>query len=228
MKIAFTLNHALLILAASLLGTLPAQAQSKIATISLQKVFDGYWKTKQADAQLKERAAEFDKQNKGFLDDYKKANEDYKKALDSANDQAVSAAEREKRKKAAEAKLLESQDIEKQIMQFGQSARSQLGDTQRNMRQKILDEIKEIIDTKAKASGYFLVVDTAAQSANQTPIILYTNGDNDLSDDVLKELNSKAPVDLLKTPDEKSAPTAPAKKDDKPAPSVPAKKDGKK
>src|ERR1041385_1389147 len=80
-------------------------AQGKIATIDLRKVFDGYWRTKQADAALKDQAGDMEKEHKGFLDDWNKAKADYQKLLESANDQAVSAEERDKRKKNAEKKL---------------------------------------------------------------------------------------------------------------------------
>src|SRR5215218_2281703 len=81
-----------------------AQAQPKIATVDLRKIFEGYYKTKQADAQLRDRGTDAEKQYSGMLEDYKKANEEYKKLIESANDQAVAAEEREKRKKSAESK----------------------------------------------------------------------------------------------------------------------------
>ena len=80
--------------------TAPTTAQTKIATIDLKRVFDGYWKTQQADSSLKEKAGDFEKKNKLMVEDYQKATEEYKKLLDSAGDAAVSAAEKEKRKKA--------------------------------------------------------------------------------------------------------------------------------
>src|SRR5262249_37445130 len=75
-----------------------AYAQPKIATVDLRKVFEGYYKTKQADSQLRERGADAEKQYKSMLDDYTKANDEYKKLVESANDQAVSSEERDKRK----------------------------------------------------------------------------------------------------------------------------------
>ncbi|MFM8420164.1 MAG: hypothetical protein ACKOEQ_08580, partial [Verrucomicrobiota bacterium] len=53
-----------------------AHAQTKVAVVDLQKVFDGYWRTKQADTQLKERANDLEKARTGMVDDYKKANEE--------------------------------------------------------------------------------------------------------------------------------------------------------
>lgn len=173
-------------------------AQNKIATIDLKRVFDGYWKTQQADGALREKAAEFEKKNKLMVEDYQKATEEYKKVLDSANDAAVSIEEKDKRKKAAEAKLLEINEIEQSIKQFERSARAQISEQQRLMRDKILNEIRELINTKAKAAEYNLVIDTAAESINTTPVILFKSGQADLTDAILTQLNATAPTGTLK------------------------------
>ena len=173
-------------------------AQNKIATIDLKRVFDGYWKTQQADGSLREKAAEFEKKNKLMVEDYQKATEEYKKVLDSASEAAVSAEEKDKRKKAAEAKLLEINEIEQSIKQFERSARAQISEQQRLMREKILNEIRELINTKAKAAEYNLVIDTAAESINTTPVILYKSGQADLTDEILTQLNATAPAGTLK------------------------------
>jgi Skp family chaperone for outer membrane proteins len=92
-------------LAAALLFTLslPSFGQGRIATISLQKVFDNYWKKAEADAALQEKGAELDKELKGMIEDYRKSRDDFQKLQESASDLVVAAEEREKRKKAAEA-----------------------------------------------------------------------------------------------------------------------------
>ena len=70
--------------------SVPAQAQSRIAVVDLKKVFDGYWRTKQADTQLKERAADFEKARNGLIEDYKKSNEEFRTFVESAQDPALS------------------------------------------------------------------------------------------------------------------------------------------
>jgi outer membrane protein len=180
--------------------SLPSQAQPKIAVIDLKKVFDGYYKTKQADTQLKERAADFDKVRKGMLDDYQKAADDYKKLLEGANDQALSSEERDKRKATAEKKLVELKSIEQDITKSDQAARATLSEQQLRMRNRILDEIKEIITAKAKEKTFTLVLDSAAESANQTPILLFSSGENDLTSTVLAELNAKGPLETTPAP----------------------------
>src|SRR5581483_690207 len=118
--------------------TAPAFAQSRIATVDLRKVFDNYWKTKQADAALKDRAAELDKSHKELLDSWKKAKDDYQKLVTSANDVAVSADEKDKHKKAAEDKLKDIKDQEDNIRQFETQAQTTLQEQRRRMRDNIL------------------------------------------------------------------------------------------
>ncbi len=82
-------------------------AEMKIAIIDLRKVFDNYYKTKQADSNLKDEAGDLEKQRKDMMDDFKKGEADWKKLLEKANDQAIATEERTNSKKAAEKKLLE-------------------------------------------------------------------------------------------------------------------------
>src|SRR5215470_14955480 len=192
-----------------------ALAQSRIATIDLRKVFDNYWKTKQADANLKDQAADMEKEHKKLLDDWKKEKDDYQTLLASANDQSFSVEEREKRKKLAEDKFKSIKEAEDSISQYERQARITLDEKRRRMRDNILVEIRNVLNTRAKSSGYGLVIDTAAESVNNTPIVLYFNNDNDVTEDILKALNSGAPADLPKADEKKDQKTGDTKKDEK-------------
>ena len=183
-----------LLITSILAGFAPlAPAQGKVGIVDLRKVFDDYHKRQTADARLKEQVADIEKERKTMLDQYEKAREDYKTALDGANDQAVSADEREKRKKTAESKLLDIKRLEQDINTFDRQARATLEEKERKYRDGILAEIRNVITAKAKAAGYALVVDSAAESINRTPVVMYTNGENDLTTLVLSELNANAP-----------------------------------
>jgi len=182
-------------------------AEQKIATIDLRKVFDGYWRTKQADANLKEQAADLEKERQVMMDQFQKAEARYKKLLDSANDQALSATERDKRKKDAENELLGLRDMESRIKQFDTTSRTTLGEKQRRMRDNILQEIRDTVKARVKSTGHTLVVDSAAETVNGTPIVLFNGGADDITDNVLSQLNINAPA----TPPAKTEP-APEKK----------------
>lgn len=181
----------------------PAMAQNRIATVDLRKVFDGYWKKKQAEAALKERQTDMEKEDRNMVDDYKKAKDDYQTLLSSANDQAVSTEERDKRKTSAEEKLRRIKEMEDTITQYERQARTTIGEQSQRMRSNILTEIRNVVNAKAKAAGYFLVIDTAAESVNNTPVFLYASNESDITDAVLQQLNATAPTDALK-PDDKA------------------------
>lgn len=177
----------------------PAQAQTKIAVVDLKKVFDGYWRTKQADAQLKERAADFEKARNGLIEDYKKSNDEFRKANESINDPAVSQEERDRRKKDVEKRLQDVREQENSIRTFDQNTRQALGEQQARMRESVLKDIRGVLDEKSKAAGYNLVFDLAATTINQTTVIMYNNlagTETDLTEAVLKQLNANAPADI--------------------------------
>ncbi|HEY1786726.1 MAG TPA: OmpH family outer membrane protein [Verrucomicrobiae bacterium] len=177
----------------------PAFGQTKIATVDLKKLFEGYYKTKLATAQVQEHFEELDKEIAKYTADLKKGGDDYQTMLESANDQAVSGDERDKRRQAAQDELKQLEDKKAAIDQFQRQAQITISDQRQRMRDNILEEIKKAVADKAKAAGDTMVFDTAAQTANGTPAILFDAGDNDLTDDVLKELNATAPPDLPDT-----------------------------
>jgi len=199
-----------------------AYAQGHIATVDLRKVFDNYWKTKQADAALKDRAAEIEKDHKTMLDDWKKAKDEYQTLLGDANNQTLSFEEREKRKKSAEDKLKQIKDSEEAITQYERQARTTVDEQRKRMRDSIIEEIRAAVNSKAKSAGYALVIDSGAESGNGnpaggipgTPVFLYASSENDITDAVLSQLNAGAPAETPKT-EEKPAATKDDKKKDK-------------
>jgi outer membrane protein len=172
---------------------LPAAGQTRIGTIDLRKVFDHYVKRDRAQAALKKREADMDKEYKGFTDDYNKTKDEYTALLTASQDQGKSQQERDKAKTAAEAKLLELKTSENTIRTYRENAADQLDSQKKRLRDELLQDIQAVVNAKAKANGYTLVIDTAADSFNQTPVILYSSGENDMTDAVLAQLNAGAP-----------------------------------
>jgi outer membrane protein len=175
---------------------LPAFGQTKIATVDLKKLFDNYYKTRLATQAIQERADGMDKDYTTMAQDLKKKNDQYEQLLESADDPAVSDQERQRRKQNADDLLKQLQDNKAAIDQYERQARMTLADQQQRMHDNILDEIKKAVADKAKAGGYTMVLDTDGLSLSQSPLVVYTSGDTDLTDDILKQLNATAPPDL--------------------------------
>jgi outer membrane protein len=191
-------NLRLTVLTVVLLATMSfsAAAQTKVATVDMKKIFEGYWKTKQATLALENRKTELTKEMKEMTDGLDKAQTDYKKLLDQANDQAISADERDKRKQAAADKAKEINSTKVSIEQFQRQAQTQIASQSQRMSANLVTEIQKAVADKAKAGGYSLVMNAASA---ELITVVYSDPQIDITDAVVAQLNAGAPVDLNKS-----------------------------
>ena len=170
-----------------------ANAQTKTASVDMKKLFDGYWKTKQAQTALENRKIELRKDIKDMTDNLEKSQTEYKKLLDEAMDQAISTDEREKRKLAAGDKAKEMSNAKIALDQFQRQAEAQLADQSQRMSGNIVTEIRKAVADNAKAGNYTIVL-----NANTAEVVVYVEPGIDITESVLKQLNAGAPVDVTK------------------------------
>lgn len=191
MKNAF---YTLLIAAVLAASATLAQAETKVATVDMKKLFNGYYKTKLAQSSLENRKVELRKEIKEMADNLEKTQAAYKQLLDQSTDPAVSADEREKRKQAAADKAKEIANSRGAIEQFQRQAEAQLADQSQRMSVNLVNEIQKAVADKSKAGGFSVVLNSAPNE-----IVVYTSNENDLTADVLAQLNAGAPIDLPTT-----------------------------
>ena len=189
------------LLLAALLGG-PAWAQSRVATVDMRQLFEDYYKTKEARAVLDGEATDMAKEHAKMVEDWKKQKEDYQTALANANDQAVSADERERRGKLAEDKLKEIKKTEAALAEYERTAQSTYKDQTDRVKGKLVEEIRAVIEAKATVAGYTLVFDASAIGPNGVPVFPYFHStDDDLTQAVLEGLNAAAPREAAKAPE---------------------------
>ncbi len=168
-----------------------ASAQSKVATVDMKKLFNGYYKTKLSQTSLENHKSELRKEIKDMADGLDKSQADYKQLLDKANDQTLSADERTKNRIASEDKAKEINNSRAAIEQFQHQAESQLGDQSQRMSVALVGEIQKAVAEKAKAGGYSMVLNSAS-----IEVVVFANTDNDVTASVLAQLNAGAPIDV--------------------------------
>jgi len=190
-----------LVLAALIFTAVAAEAQSRIATVELTKVFEQYWKTKRARLALADRKADLKKDLEEMQEAHKKLVQLYQKQLGDANDQAVSAEEREKRKKALEGKVKELRESEETLKQFVSRGDAELEQQMRRMMDDVLKDIRDAVAAKGKAGGFTFVVDSSAEALSRAPVFLYNSGENDLTAVVIDQLNAAAPPEPAAAPE---------------------------
>ena len=185
------LRYTILTLAILVATAVSACAQTKVASVDMKKLFNGYYKTKLAQTSLEGRKAELRKEIKDMADGLDKAQGDYKQILDQANDQALAADERDKRKQAVADKAKEITSSRAAIEQFQRQAEAQLADQSQRMSANLVGEIQKAVADKAKAGGYSLVM-----NAGSTEVVVFAGDANDITANVLAQLNAGAPIDV--------------------------------
>jgi outer membrane protein len=200
----YLLGKTVLALFLTTLLTGPTFAQSRIGTIDLKKAFETYWKRKEALKTLNDEKDELEKDFKNMVDEAKKSREAYQKLVSDASDPIISSDERDKRKKLAEDKFKQVREKEDEATRFQRDAAARLEERQKRFTDTLVTEIRNVISAVAKIHSFAQVLDVSS------PTVLYTNGENDITDEVIKQLNANAPP--AKTDDTKEQ-----KKDEKKA-----------
>ena len=187
-----------------------AQAQTRIAKVNMRALFEGYQKARENDAAFKKRMVAVVGDAKAKREAFQKGKEELQKFQATPTDPA------------AVAKIKELKEMEQGILQFEQKARADADEESRKLRGELLAEMRKVIDAKAKAGNYSMVVNISNESPVGIPDVLYSTPEDDITKDVLTELNAGLILkDIEIAPDGKPIepatvpPTAPAKPADK-------------
>ena len=182
-------------LASMLGGTVWAQAQPRIGTLDVTKVFDNYYKKAQAESLLKDRQDELLKDLKELASKIEKDTAAYDKVLGSTHDNNISPDERDKRENQAADMLKKLNQSKQDLASSDRSAREVIEGQRNRMVTGLVNDIRDVVATKARTAGFSLVIDSSAVSAKGTPIIMFNSKDTDITDSVLAQLNAGAPLD---------------------------------
>lgn len=165
--------------------------EGSVAVIDLDRTFNEYYKTKLADAELKEQAEEFNRERKSLVEEYDALEVSFNAAREEAQNRALSDEVRDARRNEAEEKLLELREYEDKIRRFDQSRKKELDEQSKRMRGRLVKEISDKLETYAVSRGYSLVIDYSGQSLNGVPVVMYSDGKMDITDDVVTLINEE-------------------------------------
>jgi len=199
------IQYSLLAIGLLAFGSNARAADIKIGIVDMRKVFDSYYKTIEANKAITNEAAEMKKSIDSMMADAEKTRAAALKAQERANDQSISADERAKSQTAVEEKRVELQSMQTDIENFNQRENNRLGEKRRQRIETIVGEIRGDLNELAKKAGYTLVLDKSGEAIPGVPIVLYTDGENDMTDALIKDLNAAAPS----TPPEDTKPSIP-------------------
>jgi outer membrane protein len=195
-----------LFLAVAAFGTATASAQSaKFGTVDMKRVFDSYYKTKDAESKINEARNAAKKELEDRMDIAKKSLEEVKKLDEEIQKPELSKDAKEQKAKIRSDKAAELQNMDREIREFQASREKQLQEQSVRMRAGIVDDINKVVADKVKAENFDLVFDKSGPSLNGVPIVLYSRDAYDFTDTVVTALNknrttSDAPAATPVTP----------------------------
>ncbi len=204
------------LVAATALALLPgtASAQSvtiRIGTVDMKKVFESYYKTKDAESKINEARNNAKKELEDRMDQAKRVLEEVKKLDEDIARPELGKEAKDQKTKVRGEKAGELQTMDREIREFQSSREKQLQEQSVRMRGGIVDEINKVVSDKVKADGYDIVFDRSGPSLNGVPILLYAKESYDFTPDVVSALNkNKGKEEASPEPAAKPA-TAPAK-----------------
>ncbi len=160
-----------------------------LAFVDMDRVFSEYYRTKLADAQLKEQADKFTEERDRLVQKLKDLREEFNRARTAAQDTSLSAEARKAKQDEAEKLLVQIREEESNLREFEQTRQKQLTDQGRRMRNRIVDQIREAVEEYARTQGFSAVLDYSGDSMNGVPVVLYVDRSVDITDEVIEILN---------------------------------------
>jgi len=163
-----------------------------MAFVSMERLFDDYYKTKAANVQLKSRFDSVDVPRRELLNQVKTLKTEVDKLGGEARDKSLSDVERDKKRMAAEDKLVLLRDAEAKLSEFDNTCKKQFGEQMKQSQQQLVGEIRAVIETYIKAHGIRIVFDSSGKTLNSVESVVYYDPAFDITDPILAILNKNA------------------------------------
>lgn len=202
-----------LVVALGSLGAATAQAQMKIGVVDIDKVFSEYYKTKSAEDKINEARDAARKE----VDARWAARLPMLEALAGLerdlNSKSVPAPVRADKTKRRDDKVVEIQNLDREVEQLNYSREMQIREQASLSRAAIVEDIMKVVNERTQAVAYDLVIDKSGSGASGVKALLASRPDMEFTDEVITALNKAQPAALPEaTPKPAAKKPAPAPK----------------
>jgi len=185
-----------LIAAAALCGTAAAQeGKLKIATVDMQQLFKEYHVTNETQKEINVERAKIQKDNNERLDTIRRLDSDLQGMRKQLEDPSIADSKKQSVFTEWNIKQQEGIALDRERREFLQRRNQGLNEKMVARMKGILEEIRKLVEEKAKAEDFDYVFDKSGLSTSQVPFFLYTKDATDITAVLLKELNKDAPAE---------------------------------
>ena len=189
--------------AVSLATTAVAEdSKLRIATVDMQELFKQYYRTNEAQKQINVERARIQKENNERLARIRELEEKLGKLRKELEDPAINDSKKQALFKDWQAQQQEGIALDRERREFLQRRNQALNEKMVQRMKGILEEIRKLVEEKAKTDNFDYVFDKSGLSTSQVPFLLYTKDATDITTGLLKTLNKDAPAGSLTAPDD--------------------------
>ncbi len=176
------------LVAAHLLALTEAEAQLKIGTVDINRVFQSDAKTKEAEAKINEAKRAAEKELSERADTYKAAIAAINQLNAQLDQPALSAAARAEKTGERDRKIAEIRGMEREIAEFRHTRERQLQEQMQRMKEGIVREITAVVLDLAQARKLDLVFDKSGVNFNGISPVLFAREGDDFTAEVISAL----------------------------------------
>jgi len=162
----------------------------KIATVSMERLFNEYQETADVQREINIERARIQKENNVKLADIRAIDAKLQAIREQLVDQEIG--EKKKAELLNESRELSQDGIhkERERTEYLERRNGALNEKMKKRMRGILEDIKRAVNDRAKAGNYDYILDASGNSSQGIPFVLHARDTTDLTDSLLEELNA--------------------------------------
>ena len=173
----------------------PVTPLVKIATVDMQELFKQYHRTNEAQKQINVERARIQKDNNERLAKIRELETNLGNLRKQLDDPSLDDSKKQTLFKEWQMQQQEGIALDRERREFLQRRNQALNEKMVQRMKGILEEIRKLVEEKAKVDNYDYVFDKSGLSTSQVPFLLYTKDATDITAGLLKDLNKDAPAE---------------------------------
>ncbi len=183
------------VIAATVMSLSSVSAEDfKLASVSLEKLFNEFHITKKFHAQVKVDQERIQKGNASRLEHIRGLQTEIEKLSKQRNDATISDKKRLEIERQIKLKVSEGNAADNERRQWIQRQNKALAEQAGEEQRAILEEIQVKIADYAREQDLDMVIDRSSKSATRTPVFAFMKDKYDVTEVLLKDLNKDAPA----------------------------------
>ncbi len=190
MKSMKTFISSLTLLAMTGFGSVLAQAETVILTISVNSAAEQYYKVQEFLEQIQATQEQAQERVASINEEGKTLEQEYQELVEQAGSDILTEQARNDAKEDARIKYQEIAQKQNELRQFAENVQRQLAARQNTQMSLFTKEIMEVVTEVAKERSASLVLDTSGASQNGMPTVYTFDDSMDITAEVVTRINA--------------------------------------